>query len=291
MKYLDLTLLTPQENLACDEALLDWCEEGFAHEILRVWQPRRHFVVLGYSNKSRAEVNLDSCRTLGIPVLRRCSGGGTVLQGPGCLNYSLILRIPEDGPLKGITETNIHIMNRHKDALAPLLKAEGGRRRAESENGAQSSILGSPSSVVGPQSSSFISRHKADPPTGGPHRSSLPSTVSVQGHSDLALGDLKFSGNSQRRKRRSLLFHGSFLLNLDLALVERVLLLPRQQPQYRRHRSHQEFLTNLDIAADEVKQAMKQAWGATEPLEEFPSDRINTLVREKYATDAWNSKF
>ena len=27
MKYLDLTLSTPAENLACDEALLDFCEE------------------------------------------------------------------------------------------------------------------------------------------------------------------------------------------------------------------------------------------------------------------------
>ncbi len=81
MKYLDRTLGTAQENLAGDEALLDGCEEGGSDEILRFWEPRQYFVVLGYPNKVSAEVNLDSCRTLGIPVLRRCSGGGTVLQG------------------------------------------------------------------------------------------------------------------------------------------------------------------------------------------------------------------
>jgi len=78
MKYLDRTLRTPQENLAGDEALLDWCEEGPGDEILRFWEPRQHFVVLGYSNRTRAEVNLESCKNLGSPMLRRCSGGGTV---------------------------------------------------------------------------------------------------------------------------------------------------------------------------------------------------------------------
>jgi len=36
----DLTLPSPQENLACDEALLALCEEGTADEVLRIWSPR-----------------------------------------------------------------------------------------------------------------------------------------------------------------------------------------------------------------------------------------------------------
>ena len=38
--------------------------------------------------------------------------------------------------------------------------------------------------------------------------------VEVQGHTDLAINSLKFSGNSQRRKERFLLFHGVFLAEL-----------------------------------------------------------------------------
>jgi lipoate---protein ligase len=121
MKYLDLTLPTPQENLACDEALLDACEEGCDGEVLRFWESSAPFVVLGYSNKTATEVNLDSARRAHVPVLRRCTGGGAVLQGAGCLNYSLILKIPESGPLSGISSTNVHIMNRHRDALANIL--------------------------------------------------------------------------------------------------------------------------------------------------------------------------
>jgi len=37
MNYLDLTLPSPEENLACDEALLELCDEGLGDEVLRVW--------------------------------------------------------------------------------------------------------------------------------------------------------------------------------------------------------------------------------------------------------------
>ena len=121
MKTLDLTLPTPEEYLACDESLLDHCEEGFPHEVLRFWEPSRHFVVLGYSNKMRSEINELSSGAGQIPVLRRASGGGTVLQGPGCLNYSVILKIPAEGPLSGLTGTNCEVMRRNRAALAPLL--------------------------------------------------------------------------------------------------------------------------------------------------------------------------
>lgn len=239
MKCFDQTFDTPQENLACDEALLDWCEDGFGDEILRFWEPRQHFVVLGYSNKARAEVNLDSCRALGIPVLRRCSGGGTVLQGPGCLNYAFILKIQSGSPLEGITEANTFIMNRNREALNSLLDGN----------------------------------------------------VLIQGYTDLTMNGRKFSGNSQRRKRRCLLFHGSFLLDLDLDLVEQALQVPAKQPQYRRARSHKDFLINLQIAPAKIKEAMKQVWSAHEPLEDFGENRIPQLVEEKYSTDAWNFKF
>ncbi len=239
MKYLDRTLRTPQENLAGDEALLDWCEEGPGDEILRFWEPRQHFVVLGYSNRTRAEVNLDSCKMLGISVLRRCSGGGTVLQGPGCLNYALILKIQGELPLTNIAEANAFIMNRNRNALNSLL---GGK-------------------------------------------------VLIQGHTDLTLQGLKFSGNSQRRKRHYLLFHGSFLLNLDLALVEQVLQMPSKQPQYRRSRGHKDFLTNLNLPADDIKESMKRAWNASDALEELPKKCVEHLVQEKYATNPWNLKF
>src|SRR2546427_11753156 len=104
MKFLDQTFATAAENVACDEALLLWREEAGGAEILRVWEAREHFVVLGRGNKAAMEVNLPACRERGIPILRRCSGGGAGLQGPGCLNYSLVLHIPSRPALGSITE-------------------------------------------------------------------------------------------------------------------------------------------------------------------------------------------
>ena len=122
MKYLDLTLSTPEQNLACDEALLDACEAGSSPELLRFWEPRQYFVVAGYSNPIASSVNVTACADQGIPILRRCSGGGTVLQGPGCLNYALILSTESSPALNTITAANVWIMNRQAQALTALLE-------------------------------------------------------------------------------------------------------------------------------------------------------------------------
>ena len=124
MKYLDLTLPAASANLACDEALLDACEDNPGAEILRFWEPRQYFVVLGYANRAELEVHLAACREENIGVYRRCSGGGAVLQGPGCLNYSLILNLAGCPALGAIGSANRHIMERQRRALAGVL----GRR-------------------------------------------------------------------------------------------------------------------------------------------------------------------
>jgi lipoate---protein ligase len=237
VKCLDLTLPTPAANLACDEALLDACEEQAGGEVLRFWEPHHYFVVVGYSNHVALEVNEEACRREKWDVYRRCSGGGTVLQGPGCLNYSLILKLDENDALQNITAANCHIMGRHRDALTAL--------------------LGRP--------------------------------VRVQGHTDLALDELKFSGNAQRRKRHALVFHGTFLLHFDLSLMEKFLPMPSRQPEYRQGRPHGQFLMNLPVPVDAVKNALCQAWSAGTALEVLPD--YQRLMAEKYSRDDWNLKF
>jgi lipoate-protein ligase A len=239
MLYCDLTFPTPEENLACDEALLEWCENGSGDEVLRSWEPDKYFVVVGYANKVAVEANLPFCRQNTIPILRRCSGGGTVLQGPGCLNYSLVLRITGSGPLHSISTTNAVILDRHQAALTTLLRAP----------------------------------------------------VEKQGHTDLAIGGLKFSGNAQRRRKHYLLFHGCFLLNADIGLIERALRMPSQQPRYRAARSHSDFLLNLKIPSHSLKPALVNAWEATELATGIPFAEIARLVLEKYCSQDWNYKF
>lgn len=131
MKFLDLTLPTPAENLACDEALLDWAEAHGGSGLLRFWEAKSYFAVVGYANHVAREVNVEACEAASIPILRRCSGGGTVLQGPGCLNYSLIARIDENGPLATITSANRYIMERNRKAIETLLRGHPGAATVE----------------------------------------------------------------------------------------------------------------------------------------------------------------
>src|SRR6266542_317378 len=251
MKLLDLTFPTPEENLACDEALLDYCDEGAGPAVLRFWEPQQHFVVVGYSNHVARESNVAACRERGIPILRRCTGGGTVLQGPGCLNYSLILRSDSNPALESVTGTNRFVMERNRAALETILIRSSRREEALFPN----------------------------------------FQLSVRGHTDLALDGRKFSGNAQRRKRGAVLFHGTFLLDFDLALVNRLLPMPSKEPDYRRSRSHAECLLNLNVSAAEVKAALAQTWEATLAVDDLPSECTIELAIEKYSSDAWNLKF
>lgn len=237
MLYYDLSFPTPEENLACDEALLEWCERGEGSELLRVWEPASRFVVVGYGNEAAREVNLEFCAANSIPVLRRCSGGGTVLQSPGCLNYTLVLRISSLPGLQSISTTNRFVLQRHQAALANLLRA----------------------------------------------------SVEMQGHTDLAVGGLKFSGNAQRRRKEFLLFHGCFLLHADLALIEQALPFPSKQPAYRANRRHADFLLNLKVPAPRLKAALAEAWEARQGAgAELPLKQIAGLAVDKYRRREWN---
>jgi len=109
-------------------------------------------------------------------------------------------------------------------------------------------------------------------------------------HSISDFRPLKFSGNSQRRKKNFLLFHGCFLLNADLTLVREFLRMPSLQPDYRASRSHDDFLVNLNLPAGLVKSALQKAWSATDELQNFPEVETQQLAAKKYSTDAWNLK-
>lgn len=239
MKYLDLTFTDPATNLACDEALLDHCESSDAGEVLRLWEPTEYFIVVGYSNKVTAEVNVPGCEAKKIPIYRRFSGGGAVLQGPGCLNYSLVIKNEHIKSFHNMAESFNTILERHQKLFARLL----------------------------------IER------------------VQIEGISDLAIAGKKFSGNSQHRKLRYTLFHGTFLLNLDLSIIEATLRMPSKQPRYRNHRSHAEFLKNILIDAERARLSLKKEWAAVEKLPYFPGERIQRAIQSRYSQHKWNFKF
>jgi lipoate-protein ligase A len=73
--------------------------------------------------------------------------------------------------------------------------------------------------------------------------------------------------------------------------MEAVLAHPSKEPDYRNHRSHREFLMNLNLSTEAVKPSLGQIWSATELATSANRERIDTLVRERYGNRSWNEKF
>lgn len=119
MHYCNIILPTAAANLALDEALLLEAEAG-GPEVLRLWQSPHYAVVLGAGGKWADEADGDACQRDAVPILRRSSGGGTVLIGPGCLCYSLVLRFDRDPALGDLHASYCHILKTMCEALRPF---------------------------------------------------------------------------------------------------------------------------------------------------------------------------
>ncbi|MEX0978460.1 MAG: lipoate--protein ligase family protein [Pirellulales bacterium] len=238
MDLFDLTLASPQENLALDEALLDEAEESSKpRESLRLWEAAAPLVIVGRNSQLAAEVRLDACQKRGIPVLRRASGGSAIVAGPGCLMYAVVLSYRMRPEMRMLEAAHRQVLETTLAALRPVV---GGIVR--------------------------------------------------QGTSDLALGDLKISGNSLRCRRRTFLYHGTLLYDFPLELMDQCLSLPPRQPDYRRGRANQSFLTNLPADVDALRQALVEAWEACPPKRDWPRRRVKELVANRYSQPDWNLK-
>jgi lipoate---protein ligase len=115
---IDRTLATLDANLALDEALLLAAEAGESGESLRFWEWPAPAVVLGAGGSVAIDVNEEACRVDGVPVHRRASGGGTVLLGPGCLLFSLVLAYDRTKELGDVTASYRWILGRLGVALS-----------------------------------------------------------------------------------------------------------------------------------------------------------------------------
>lgn len=141
MTLLDLMILTAAENVALDEALLLAAEEGTGGEVLRLWDQPTPAVVVGAGGSVEIDVDVASCAADGVPIVRRSSGGGTVLLDTNSLCVSVVLRTDRPG-LDSIPGTTAFVMGKHREAArghAPDLDvvghgdlAVGGRKVAGS---------------------------------------------------------------------------------------------------------------------------------------------------------------
>ena len=73
--------------------------------------------MLGASGRIGEDVDLDACRADGVPIARRSSGGGTVLIGPGALNFTVVLPVDADDRLRAVDTAQLYVLERSAEAL------------------------------------------------------------------------------------------------------------------------------------------------------------------------------
>ena len=86
-------------------------------ETLRFWESSCLAVVLGRSSVVSADLHHQACAADRVAIVRRTSGGGAVLVGPGCLNYSLVLSLEARPLLRDVAQSYQLIFSRIITAL------------------------------------------------------------------------------------------------------------------------------------------------------------------------------
>jgi len=120
LKRFEQSFADPEANLSFDETLLSEVDADPSKSFFRVWESPSYFVVLGRSNQAEKECDVATCTQDHIPILKRASGGGTVLQGPGCLNYSAVFPIAAAAEFTSISGTSCAVLNDVRQRLSGL---------------------------------------------------------------------------------------------------------------------------------------------------------------------------
>ena len=122
--FKEISFADPAENILYDNVLLSLAEEGKIGNTLRIWESPVYFVVLGRTGKVQEDLHASALIADHIPVLRRSSGGGTVVQGPGCLNFSFILSKENDADLADLRRS-YHIISQEVLTVLKSLNVQG----------------------------------------------------------------------------------------------------------------------------------------------------------------------
>jgi len=96
MRMLDLGERPALEALALEESLLEHLDRGDGEPAWVLWSSPARVIVLGTARPSGGDVFLEHALEDGVRVLRRRSGGGTVVLGPGSPAVTLVDRLSGD---------------------------------------------------------------------------------------------------------------------------------------------------------------------------------------------------
>jgi lipoate-protein ligase A len=248
-------------NMAIDEVLWKGRRAGTALPTLRffAWAPPT--VSLGYGQSLEHEVDQAVCRALGVGLVRRPTGGSAIYH---------------DGPERELTYS-VAAMNDDLGVGTDLLASYRWIARALAR-GLQA--LGARVEIV--------ERRREYGP--------VPAFCFARtGTYELELDGRKIVGSAQRRHGKSFLQHGSILLGIDAARVAAIF--PATADPAASVATLEQALGRVPDW-DECVSALAAAFEAEHGVDLRPGGltadeaaQVDTLARDKYATEAWLAGF
>lgn len=173
------------------------------------WTPDRFCIVLGRSDSPDTALEVENVLNDGISVLKRPSGGHTVVLSGKMVVFS----IKADFKKAGNPKRFFRLVNMR------LIEA-------------------------------FIERGVTN--------------IHSRGISDLSIEDRKILGSSMYLKNNSIFYHAVLNINEEVSSISKYLKHPTSEPDYRKGRPHEDFVTSLQkegyqISENEVYSAIKEA--------------------------------
>lgn len=215
---------------------------------LRLYTYESHCALMGRFQEVEAEINVDYCRRVNIPINRRPTGGGAIIMGEGQLGMALTA----SAKFPGIPDHPREIFALYAAGICHGLKTLG------------------------------IEGYMA-------------------GKNDIRVNNRKIAGlGLSRGERGALLFHTSLLVDLDSALMLRVLRIPVAKLFDKSQAEVEENLTTVrrelgqPIGVPEVRRVIHQGFESamgvkfmSQALSPEETEGIRALEREKYLDEGW----
>ena len=267
-RFLDTGHADPFFNMALDEAIAVIAEHAEGMPTIRVYGWKPAAVSIGYSQKALAAVNVKKLARLGIPLVRRLTGGRAVFHDQE-VTYSVMAPKGQLGAPQSILKTYRHI----GQALVASLGHLG------------------------------VSAHLSRAVSRGSHGvgSALHPCFSSSGRYEVLVGHHKVVGSAQRRIGGVVLQHGSLLTGEGHLRIAQLLPLSDEMKGEKVLQELREKTISLDallsrrVRYAEVARALFLGFqevlssDSIEPGELLTGEKnmARRLVRERYARQEW----
>lgn len=253
-------------------------------------------IILGIGGKMDRLVDTDAVKRDGVLILRRFSGGGTVVVDHNSLWTTFIGRNDAPMSLAGerIKPFPREIMSWSADTVfGPAFSswneqiANVRRKNGTKKRGRQTLVFeGKSCGLSGGVGESLVLPPNEESTTAD--HDTMPQFQLRE--NDYVLGSRKMGGNAQSIVSSGFLHHTSFLWDYDQSNME-YLTLPDKRPDYRGDRSHDDFLVKLkdcygnDSTRNEFFDRVKIAAAQTFELEDCSlNDDVLSIANEKFGS-------